>query len=165
MRRFSLGFTRPTCGEAVYLADVLPLTTCKPRVLPRTSGVLSGVAVRGWNYPGLAVTTSTWIGEEHGQSIQIWAGSPTAILTRRGFIQIVVARPCELAVATLNPDVSRVRGFHGFKAANFYSRRGVGRVTITKVTGSLADQTMTILFSYRGGKGSLNPITRHVIYK
>ena len=158
IRSFDLGFTRPTCNEAEYITDVLPVTSCDARSLPRQSGVLAGSVISGWNEPGMAVTTSVWIGEEDGQAIQIWAGSPTAIFKNRGFLIVTVAKPCEIEVATDNPNISKVAGLDGFTAGNFYTPSGVGRIILIQVSGSLEKHTMIIRFKYHGGRGSINPI-------
>ena len=166
IKRFHVPFSL-TCTEARYVADVLPVTACHAASLPAASGILSGRAIRGWDYPGVDLT-SVWIGEEEWESVGIWAGSPRVVETDRGDIWVALARPCDITIVAAgasSPGLVTVRALDGFLGRNFFTPPGIGRVTLTSVIGSLANGTMLISFTYRGGSGTLDPITGRFAFR
>ena len=152
-----------TCDNARFIADVLPATVCPLRGHPPgTREVLAGAVARGWAWPRDPVAallpapgslTSVWVdNDEGGMAVQVGAGI-SAGNQAGDAIFVGVFRPCTL---TALPRAGKV---HGYGGGGYLAPRGVGALTLERVTGTLVDQNLLIHFAFSGGSGTLDPET------
>lgn len=152
-----------TCANEQFIADVLPVTSCPVRGRPQdVRRIMTGNAARQWVWPAagqallpaLGTLTSVWVDNNEARMAVQVGGGAVAGARSRGAIYVGVFRPCTLTAVPVSGKVS------GYEGRGYVAPRGVGPITLKRVTGTLARHDLVVYFAYPGGSGVLNPETR-----
>jgi hypothetical protein len=112
--------------------------------------VLTGPDIGQWQLSGTKIT-SLWLDLENDLNVTVQSGYLTKEPDRG-----------ELNLGIVNQNTKVSGTIHGIDSQSIETPKFVGPLTITEVTGSLADEDMLIHFSCNGGTGRYDPQTKQL---